>query len=512
MATHDDGPDPELPRDPDEDGKDAGSDEGSGSVGFGGIGGPRTSGGTGSSSGFGFTGNPQGPSGGAQNPFAGTPLEQLMGAFAGGGAMPDLGAMMAQMQQLMTPQEGNVNWGLATQVARQTIASKPDPSPHEGERSAVADAIRLAEHWLDTATDIPAATTGAAVWSRAEWIEYTTPTWKRLVEPIAEHVVAAMGQALPEEARAMAGPLIGLMSQAGGAMFGQQIGRAIGELSGEVMSSTDIGLPLAPDGTMALLPANVRAFSEGLDQTLTDVMLYVALRECAHQRLFAHAPWLRAHLFGAVEEFGRGTAIDLSRIEDALSNLDPTNIGAIQEALSGGLFEPQQTGVQQAALVRLETVLALVEGWVDEVVAQATTERMPAAGPLQEAMRRRRAAGGPAEQTFAALVGLQLRPRRLRDAAALWGALRDREGPSARDAVWAHPDLLPTAADLDDPMGFAAGERAGEALSDGEDFDTALAALLDRPTESTGGPDTDPAEGSGDGDTGTSPGPDDEAR
>jgi putative hydrolase len=509
MATRDNGPEPELPPDPEEDnGKDSGSSTGPG---FGGTGGLGSSGG--GPSGFGFTGGPQGPTGG-QNPFAGTPLEQLMGAFTGGGgAMPDLGAMMAQMQQLMTPQEGSVNWGLATQVARQTIAQRPDPSPHEGERSAVADAVRLAEHWLDTVTDIPAATTGAAVWSRAEWIEYTTPTWKRLVEPIAEHVVSAMGHALPEEARAMAGPLIGLMGQAGGAMFGQQIGRAIGELSGEVMSSTDIGLPLAPDGTTAVLPANVRAFSEGLDQTLTDVMLYVALRECAHQRLFAHAPWLRAHLFGAVEEYGRGTAIDLSRIEEALSNLDPSNIGAIQEALSGGLFEPQQTGVQQAALVRLETVLALVEGWVDEVVAQATADRMPAASALQEAMRRRRAAGGPAEQTFAALVGLQLRPRRLRDAAALWGALRDREGQAARDAVWAHPDLLPDGADLDDPIGFAAGDRAGEGSSESEDFDTALAALLDGPAPAEDSSSGDVPDGA-DGDAGESGAekPDDQPR
>ena len=78
-------------------------------------------------------------------------------------------------------------------------------------------------------------------------------------------------------------------------------------------------------------------------------------------------------------------------------------------------------------------------------------------GKLQEIVRRRRAAGGPAEDAFAALVGLELRPRRLRDAATLWGSLRSRKGAAARDAVWAHPDLLPTAADLDDPLGF--GER-----------------------------------------------------
>ncbi|MDX6298996.1 MAG: hypothetical protein QOF53_210, partial [Nocardioidaceae bacterium] len=77
------------------------------------------------------------------------------------------------------------------------------------------------------------------------------------------------------------------------------------------------------------------------------------------------------------------------------------------------------------------------------------------------------------------LVGLELRPRRLRDASALWGSLRSRKGQAARDAVWSHPDLLPTAADLDDPLGFQEGSLpASEALTDAE-FNAALADLLD---------------------------------
>src|ERR671920_509210 len=141
-----------------------------------------------------------------------------------------------------------------------------------------------------------------------------------------------------------------------------------------------------------------------------DVVLYLALREAAHQRLFAHVPWLNAHLLAAVEDFGRGTTIDIAGMEAKIAVIDPMTPAALQEALEGGLFEPQKTPTQQAALVRLETMLALVEGWVDEVVAQATAERMPNAGKLQEIMRRRRAAGGPAEAAFAALVGLELRP------------------------------------------------------------------------------------------------------
>ncbi len=422
------------------------------------------------------------------NPFKGTPFEQIFAAFGGAfpgaggpqgaGGMPDLSGLMSQMQAMMAPHEGTVNWTLAKDVARKTVAQQEDPSPTAKDRSDVSDAVRLADHWLDSATELPSGVSTSAVWSRAEWVEETVDVWRRLVEPVAEHVVSAMAGALPQEAQAMAGPLMGILNQAGAAMFGTQVGQALGGLAGEVLSASDIGLPVGPAGKAAVLPANVRAFAEGLDVSADDVLLYLALREAAHQRLFAHVPWLRAHLLGAVEDYGRGTSIDVSRIESSMREIDPTNPGAIQEALEGGLFEPQKTPAQQAALNRLETILALVEGWVDEVVGQATASRMPSAPKLQEAIRRRRAAGGPAEETFAALVGLELRPRRLRDASALWGSLRSRQGSQARDAVWAHPDLMPTSADLDDPLGFREGPDEPEAMT-GDEFDAALNELLD---------------------------------
>jgi putative hydrolase len=449
-----------------------------------------------------MTNDPNDSPGDENNPFKGTPFEQLFsslggafpGAGSGGPGMPDLSMLMSQMQAMMAPYEGSVNWNLAKDVARKTVAQQPDPSPSDRERDAVADALRLADHWLDQATDLPSGVSTSAVWSRAQWVEETVEVWQRLVEPVAESVVGAMGDALPEEAKAMAGPLIGMLSKAGGAMFGTQIGQALGGLAGEVLTASDIGLPLGPSGKAALLPSNVKGFSEGLDVSDEDVLLYLALREAAHQRLFAHVPWLRAHLLAAVEDYGRGTTIDMSKIEESMRNIDPMNPTAIQEALEGGLFEPKKTPAQEAALTRLETTLALVEGWVDEVVGQATAERMPSASRLQEAVRRRRAAGGPAEQTFAALVGLELRPRRLRDASTLWGSLRSRQGQQGRDAVWAHPDLMPTSADLDDPLGFREHVEEPKALTD-EEFDAALADLLD--SGSDGGSEQDGSEDDG---------------
>ncbi|MGH3444824.1 MAG: zinc-dependent metalloprotease, partial [Nocardioidaceae bacterium] len=185
---------------------------------------------------------------GRQNPFKGTPFEQIFAAFGAGapgaGGMPDLSALMGQMQSMMAPHEGSVNWTLAKDVARRTVAQQPDPTPTQSQRRAVADVIGLADHWLDSATEFPSGVQSAVAWSRAEWVEETIDVWRRLVEPVAEHVVSAMGKALPAEAQAMAGPLLGILNQAGGAMFGTQVGQAIGGLATEVLTASDVGLPL----------------------------------------------------------------------------------------------------------------------------------------------------------------------------------------------------------------------------------------------------------------------------
>jgi putative hydrolase len=367
--------------------------------------------------------------------------------------------LFAELQKLMSWSGGPVNWDLARQTAISSLAgAHRQPTP--GERTQLEESVRLADHWLDGVTDLPSGITTIQAWSRVEWIEKTLPVWASLCDPVAGRVVAAMGSAVPEEVRAQAGPLAGVLNQFGGLMFGAQVGQGLAGLAQEIVSSTDVGLPLGSPGTAALLPENIVAFGAGLERPADEVRLYLALREAAHQRLFAHVPWLRQRLVDTVEAYARGIVVDTSSIERAMSEIDPTNPESVQNALTGGMFEPEQTPEQQAALRRLETLLALVEGWVDTVVQAAAADRMPGAGALREASRRRRASGGPAEQTFSTLVGLELRPRRLRDAAALWWAVSQQHGISVRDGIWAHPDLLPGADDLDDPLGFA--ERVGD--------------------------------------------------
>jgi putative hydrolase len=420
---------------------------------------------------------PGGSGSGGSGPGGSDPLGPLggMGPLGPMGDPQQFAEALRQFADLMAYQGGPVNWDLAKNIARQTVSAKGDASVLESERAKVVEALRLADLWLEDATEFPTGIRTTQAWSRAEWVEATLPVWSKLCDPIAARAVDAMSGLLtddpdelsadlPPEMRAMVGGLGGLgglgemMKRIGGMMVGGQAGAAVGALAEEVVSSTDVGLPLGPEGVAALLPAGVAAFGAGLSVDAGEVRLFLALREAAHHRLFGHVPWLRARLLGAVEDYARGIKVDASALRDAMPQIDPSNPEALNEALSGAaLFQPEDTPEQKAALARLETVLALVEGWVATVVAAAAADRLPQATALAEAIRRRRATGGPAERTFATLVGLELRPRRLREAGTIWQGLTSERGVAGRDAVWAHPDLLPTADDFDDPEGFVRG-------------------------------------------------------
>ncbi|MFD6221108.1 zinc-dependent metalloprotease [Nocardia asteroides] len=429
------------------------------------------------------------------------------GAAGAGGFDPSqLGQMLTQLGQMISgmgqatgpggANAGPVNYDVAKRLARQQLGASVAPISAQTS-SAVTDAAHLAELWLDGATVLPAGATKTVAWTANDWIEETLPTWKRLCDPVAEQISGMWTAQLPEEARQFAGPMVGMLGQMGGLAFGSQLGQALGQLAKEVLTSTDIGLPLGPAGTAALLPTAISTFSAGLEQPESEIMVFLAAREAAHQRLFAHVPWLRHQVLGAVEDYARGIKMDFSSLEQAAQNIDPMSLSdpsKLEELLSQGTFEPQTTPEQKQALERLETLLALIEGWVDVVVTDAVGERLPGAGALSETLRRRRATGGPAEQTFATLVGLELRPRKVREAAALWRRLTTDVGMEGRDGVWAHPDLLPDSSDLDSPAGFIDSVIGGGTGA----FDDPLAQLAE--TEAR---ERDQARGEGDDESGT---------
>ncbi|HIW62034.1 MAG TPA: zinc-dependent metalloprotease [Candidatus Stackebrandtia excrementipullorum] len=377
---------------------------------------------------------------------------------------PRVQQMMAQLQQMMSQSasQGPVNWDLARQIAQSQLSN--DPAPSSPDTQAVIDALRLADLWLEDATSLPSGMTKATAWNRGQWVANSADAWKELAEPLADKMTEALNGLMPDDIKGMLGPMAGLMKGIGSSLFGAQVGQAMAELAKEVLSSTEIGLPLGPAGTAALLPGNIKPYAEGMtDVEDGEVRLYLALRETAHHRLYGHVPWLRAHVIGAVEAYASGIHIDEEAIESLAADLDFSDSESMRQIDLSELFRPEDTPAQQAALARLEHILALIGGWVSHVAGKAADNRLASLGKLTESARRRRATGGPSERTFATLVGLNLSPKRLREATALWEAVTAARGVEERDQVWSHPDLIPTPDDLADPDGFA---QRDSALSD----------------------------------------------
>lgn len=357
--------------------------------------------------------------------------------------------------------------------------------------TVVKNALEIAELWLNEATVFPATAIGAAhtSLSRLDWVDETLPGWQATMEPLAtglasaisgllDQAVAGQGENLGVEGGADAlagsmGAIAGLLRSFIGSMIATQLGQAIGAISSNATGAHDVALPLLDPARPILIPENIEKWSADLEIPKTEVYLFHALREAAIARLFAHNPWIVSYMRSAIVDYGRGIRIDMEAIqrqaEEAMQNFDPSQINpesgenSFNIALNNGIFTPEETPEQRAALSKLETALALVDGWADEVTTLAAGDRLPTISQLREMYRRQRATNAPAQQLFKSLLGLEVSPKLTREASAFWQKVRESRDVASRDALWS--GILPSADELLDPVAFLSSTQVPDDLS-----------------------------------------------
>ncbi len=393
-----------------------------------------------------------------------------------------LAELISQLQNALgSMKDGGVNWKVSSDQARALAAQGALPIS-DASRKAISDAIGIGSLWLNQATEISELALEPKLLSRELWVQEAQPLFQALATPVATRMGNALSENLeqnaPEEISSMLGNAANMMKSLGGALFAMQLGQSLGKLSAEVISGGDIGLPIFTEQRAAFVMQNLEAYVNELDVESDQVYIYLAVRELAHARLFKHSKWLREHVIAQITNYASGINIDNDVVQEIARDFDPNNTEEIQAALRDGAFIAPRSPEQTKALESIEVMLALIEGWVDAVTDQAT-HLLPKSIAIGEAVRRRRASGGPAEQTFGTLVGLELRPRKLREAAALWREIGHRLGNAKRDAIWDHPDLLPTIAEIENPELLF--DRLGVAAANDDEMDRELRKLLDNP-------------------------------
>jgi putative hydrolase len=404
-------------------------------------------------------------------------LSALFSGMAGAGVFPGFGPTgnsPADPLPINTVRE----------TAKKFITSKGVVPLSTRDQSVVASAYEISEIWLNEATSFPSvlSPTSVSAINRADWIDLTVSGWHRDIAPLAQGLLEAMADLLSQASRAqeqepggetpipleaIGGLLRGFIA----AMVATQLGQSIGTLASTLTGAHDAALPILDPPRPVLIPENIAAWSADLEIPQSEIYIFHALRESAVARLFAHNPWLVSYIQSTITEYGRGIRIDLDAIqrqaEEAMSGFDPSQPIEGQVNLSielnNGIFSPEESSQQKAALEKLETVLALIDGWTDDVVTTAAGDRMPNIEALRETQRRRRAASTPAQQLFATLLGLEVSPRLTREASAFWRTIREESQIESRDALWA--GILPSADDLKDPKAFIASSAVPDDLS-----------------------------------------------
>ncbi len=419
------------------------------------------------------------------NPFGFGNFGEIFQQFSGMGL--NLQGLMASLSGQSSPSA--LSKQMIRDISRKFLSAHGEVPVTLQDLATLKEAFDIADLWINEATTFPnlAIPDNCAV-SRRDWIDSTLTGWEELTTPLVDGMSQAMSEMLKEslggddQATGIEIPGVGamnipqssiaaIMSTFMSSLISTQLGQTIGNLSTTVTGANDVALPLTSPIRPQLIPQNVANWGKDLEIPEAEIRIYLALREVAAARLFASTPWLRQYIRDCISHYGKGIRVDITAItqqaEDAMNSglIDPSNPESMSAALSGGMFTPEESPQQKAALERIETVLALIDGWIDAVVTAAAGNRLPSMVKLRETQQRRRATNSPTQQLFAALVGLEVSPRRTREAIAFWEKIVELKDVQTRDQVWEEAVLLPTAAALQDPEGFLKSRTIPDDLS-----------------------------------------------
>lgn len=383
-----------------------------------------------------------------------------------------LGQMFSQFQSMFSSTDEPVNWKLALGQAEDL--AKKDQKSADAVARELQPAFEMAQLWLNEATEF-STSAELKVLSRTAWVQDAMTLYRELSEPVANSMSKALGENLdklmPEELSQMLGPAKSFISNAGASIFAMQLGQAVGKLSGQTLMGSEIGIPIS--GRPSLVAQNIANLVDQLPTPKSEVLIYLATRELALASLYASNKWLSDQIVTQVREFAAGLRVDVEQIQNLAESLDPTDQESINQLMQAGSLVTHRTDDQEAALARIELMLALIEGWAD-FVTELACKRLPSRAAISELFARHRATSGALEKTFETLLGLELQPKLRREAQAMWSSIDLALGPQKRDSLWSHPDQLPSEAEVRNPEQLI--DRLG---SENDDFDAQLRKLLD---------------------------------
>jgi putative hydrolase len=366
--------------------------------------------------------------------------------------------LFRELQRVMASSSGPVNWELARQIG---IASaqegREDPAPSDADRTAFQEAVRVAELHVGRFTGLDAPNDVAEVRAvrRAEWVNANTESLKSLLDPAAQKIAAAMGEAsreamgaeLPPEMQAMSG----LFEQLSPLLLGAQVGTVLGFLGQHVLGQYDIAVPRSGPGTLLFVVPNISQFEKDWSLDATDFRTYVAIHEVTHRFEFAR-PWARERFAEILQDFLSTLKIDASAIQERLASLDGADPDALRSVVESkeGLFGTVLDDEQRIKLGRIQSFMAAAEGYGDHVMHALGRELLPSHGRIEEAMRRYRE-GEAGDPVFERLLGIEMKRQQYEQGRAFCDTVVEQTDETTLSRMWDSAEAMPSLPEIEEP-------------------------------------------------------------
>jgi coenzyme F420 biosynthesis associated uncharacterized protein len=381
--------------------------------------------------------------------------------FPLGDALNDV-PLFREIQRVLLSSSGPVNWELARQVGIATASwGVDDSAPVEQDQQDLADTVRAAELAVAEFTGLPTPgeLTEVRAVRRAQWVEANVAGLRELIDPVAQRLGGALGEAMPgmdsDLGEPAGGPqgaeMMGLvMERMAPLLLGAQVGSVLGSLAQRVLGQYDLAVPRT-GGTLLFVIPNIAAFEGDWSLSPVEFRAWVALHEVTHRLEFARQ-WTHPHFHQLVRDLVEHAELDLSGLERQMEGLDLANPEALSEAVEGlgNVFGQASDPEQRLRVLRVQAFMAAAEGYGDHV-AEALGRRMLTSYPMIEEALVRHREGRHGDLALERLVGLEMKAEQYDLGREFCRRVADEAGEETLSRMWDSAESLPSMPELVEP-------------------------------------------------------------
>lgn len=278
----------------------------------------------------------------------------------------------------------------------------------------------------------------AWVMARSEWIRQNLNGVQRLLEPLAERVMAEQKHRADFKRKAM----------------GAQAGALFGYVSRRVLGQYDVFLPPDDEGLLYFVGPNVAEVEATYRLPARDFRLWIAIHEVTHRVQFGAAPWLRTYLSGLVDAYLSAISLDSRELmeqmkraaEEARSGVDLRGVGGVFL-----LLNPEQ----RELFTRMQAMMALLEGHASYVMNEVARDHVSDVDRMRRALAARRRSSA-AERTFQRAIGFDQKIKQYDTGERFVRDVVDRAGMDTLNLVWRSSDDLPSLEEIGEPERWVA--------------------------------------------------------